>query len=122
MHREQGNWARCVQKGTLMEERRKVPRNRTFLNAQIVFNNKNSTADCFVRNCSGEGAKIAVAETLPLPDEFDFLIPGKRESRRTRLVWRHGAQAGVTFVASPVTQEATSVGATDDRFALTPPP
>ena len=89
-------------KGTVMEERRKVPRNRTFLNAQIAFNNKNSTADCFVRNCSGEGAKIAVAETLPLPREFDFLLPGKRESRHARLVWRRGAQAGVTFVASPV--------------------
>src|SRR5271170_637941 len=87
------------QKGTAMEERRKAPRDRTFLNGLIAFNNKNSTADCFVRNCSGEGAKIAVAETMPLPPEFDFLIPGKRESRHARLVWRHGAQAGVAFVA-----------------------
>jgi len=65
----------------------------------IAFNNKNSTADWFVRDCSAEGAKIAVAETLPLPREFDFLITGKRENRRARLVWRHGAQAGVTFLA-----------------------
>jgi len=65
----------------------------------IAFNNKNSTADCFVRNCSAGGAKITVAETLPLPREFDFVITGKREDRRARLVWRHGAQAGVTFLA-----------------------
>lgn len=82
-----------------MEERRKAPRERTFLNGRIAFNNKNSTADCFVKNCSDDGAKIAVAETLPLPYEFDFLIPGKRESRHARLVWRHGTQAGLTFVA-----------------------
>jgi hypothetical protein len=87
------------QKGTVMQERRKFPRERTFLNGQIAFNNKNSTADCLVRNCSGEGAKIALAETMPLPPEFDFLIPSKRESRHARLVWRHGAQAGVAFVA-----------------------
>jgi hypothetical protein len=65
----------------------------------IVFNNKNSTVDCFVKNSSDEGAKIAVAETLPLPREFDFIIIGKRESRHARLVWRHAAQAGVAFVA-----------------------
>ena len=82
-----------------MEERRKAPRERTFLNGRIAFNNKNSTKDCFVKNCSDEGAKIAVGETLPLPNEFDFLIPGRRESRRARLVWRHGTQAGLTFVA-----------------------
>jgi PilZ domain len=92
----------CTASGELghcVQERRKVPRDRTFLNGQIAFNNKNSIADCFVRNCSSEGAKIAVAETLPLPREFDFLIPGKREIRHARLVWRRGAQAGVTFVA-----------------------
>jgi hypothetical protein len=76
MHRERGIGP-LRQKGTAMQERRKVPRDRTFLSGQIAFNNKNSIADCFVRNCSSEGAKIAVAETLPLPREFDFLIPGK---------------------------------------------
>jgi hypothetical protein len=84
---------------TAMEERRKAPRERTFLNGRIAFNNKNSTNDCFVKNCSDEGAKITVGETLPLPHEFDFLIPGRRESRRARLVWRQGTQAGLTFVA-----------------------
>ncbi len=64
-----------------MEERRKAPRDRTFHHGVIAFNNRNSTADCFVRNCSGDGAKIAVAETLPLPREFDFLIPARRQDR-----------------------------------------
>jgi hypothetical protein len=82
-----------------MEERRKASRERTFLNGRIAFNNNNSTADCFVKNCSDEGAKIAVGETQPLPHKFDFVIPGKRESRPARLVWRHGTQAGLTFVA-----------------------
>ena len=82
-----------------MEERRSGRRDRTFLEGRIAFNNRNSTADCFVRNCSLEGAKIAVAETLPLPREFDFLIPAKRQSRQARLVWRRGGQAGVRFMA-----------------------
>jgi hypothetical protein len=84
-----------------MEERRKVPRNRTFLDGQIAFNNRNSTVDCFVRNCSGEGAKIVLAETLLLPREFDLLIPGKSETRLARLVWARGAQVGVMFAPSP---------------------
>ena len=58
------------QKGTVMEERRRAARDRTFLSGLIVFNNKNSTADCFVKNSSRDGVKIAVAETLPLPREF----------------------------------------------------
>jgi hypothetical protein len=73
----------CTASGELghcVQERRKVPRDRTFLNGQIAFNNKNSIADCFVRNCSSEGAKIAVAETLPLPREFRFSDP--RQTRK----------------------------------------
>jgi hypothetical protein len=80
-----------------MEERRKVPRDRTFQNGLIAFNNKTSTVDCFVRNCSGAGAKIVVDETQPLPNEFDFLIPARRESRHALLVWRQGKQAGLRF-------------------------
>jgi hypothetical protein len=74
--------------GIAREERRKAPRERTFLNGRIAFNNKNSTADGLVKNCSDEGAKIAVPETVLLSHEFDFLILGKRETRPPRLVWR----------------------------------
>ena len=63
---------RVCPKGTVMEERRNVPRNRTFLKGQIAFNSKNSTADCFVRNCSGEGAKIALAELCRFPPNSIF--------------------------------------------------
>src|ERR1700722_11399945 len=79
--RRAGELGQMCQKGTAMEERRKAPRDRTFFNGQIAFNNKNSTADCFVRNCSSEGAKIAVAETMPLlPANSIFSSPASAKS------------------------------------------
>jgi len=80
-----------------MEERRGGRRDRTYLKGVIAFNNRNSTADCLVRDWSIDGARIDVGETLAVPREFDLMVPTRTEDRRSRLVWRRGALLGVKF-------------------------
>jgi len=87
-----------------MEERRKAPRARAYLPARVVFNSKNSTKDCLVRNLTEEGARIVFEDSKAIPEEFEFLIPTKQDHRQARMVWRHGSDAGVLFLekfASP---------------------
>jgi hypothetical protein len=80
-----------------MSERRKAQRSRTYLGGQIVFNRRFSTLDCLVKNLSQHGAKIVFSSASAIPGEFDVLIPWAGESRRARVAWSDGTQAGVVF-------------------------
>jgi hypothetical protein len=83
-----------------MEERRNSQRGRTFLGAQIVFNNRCSSVDCLVRNLSGDGAKLAFADGAAIPAEFEITIQRTAETRRARSVWRNETEAGILFLGS----------------------
>ncbi len=58
-----------------MAEQRKVIRARTVFRASIIFNNRNSSIDCLVRNFSESGAKIIVDELITFPQQFELHIP-----------------------------------------------
>lgn len=81
-----------------MEEQRTAVRGRTYLTGRVVFNDKNSTADCLVRNWTSGGAKLVFADATTMPTDFDILIPARDDSRRARTVWRRGPEAGVIFL------------------------
>ena len=83
-----------------MQERRTVHRDRTYLGAQVAYNNRCSTMDCLVRNVSQNGAKIVFSDMALIPSEFEVLIPRKGESRRARIIWRDEKEVGVTFLHS----------------------
>jgi hypothetical protein len=76
---------------------RTVERIRSFLRAQIVFNNRMSTIDCIIKNISPAGAKIALSNLLAVPTEFEIYVPQKGRSHRARLVWRDHESVGVEF-------------------------
>ena len=81
-----------------MKEARHHERVRTILGAQIIFNNKSSTLECQIRNISPAGAKLALSETVALPDEFDLHIPQRGRTFRARLRWRSADGVGVEFL------------------------
>jgi len=81
-----------------MEEMRQSERVRSFLRAQIVFNNRMSTIDCIIKNISPTGAKVALNDTLAVPTEFEIDIPQKGRTHRARLVWRDKESIGVEFM------------------------
>jgi hypothetical protein len=79
-----------------MTEKRSAQRQRTLKGAVIVFNNKNSTLSCTVRNASDGGAQIRVASTLGVPDQFELrLSDGTRKN--CTVVWRKAEEMGVRF-------------------------
>jgi len=80
-------------------ERRRHPRGKSLYGGVIIFNARQSTVDCVVRNFSAHGAKIEMAGTALLPDEFDLSIARKDTSFRVRLIWRNALDAGVQFTA-----------------------
>jgi PilZ domain len=80
-----------------MPEARRSERVRTHLRAQIIFNNRMSTLDCVIKNISSSGAKLAIADTLRVPNEFELHIPKKGCSYRARLVRRDSEGIGVEF-------------------------
>jgi alpha-mannosidase len=95
-----------------MQEQRATERVRSFLRAQIVFNNRMTTIECIIKNYSASGAKIALNDTLAVPNEFDVYIPAKQRNHHARLVWRDKDSIGVNFVDAGASTEKPSVAAT----------
>jgi hypothetical protein len=81
-----------------MPQSRKIERSRAILGATVVFNNRNSTIDCQIRNISRAGAKLSLSDTVSLPDEFDVEVPQKGKTYRARLCWRDAESAGIEFI------------------------
>jgi len=80
-----------------MLDRRRTERTRTYLGAQIAFNQRSSVMDCLVRNFSGEGAKLVFSNSVTVPQEFDLSIPKQERTYRVRMVWRRAEEAGVAI-------------------------
>jgi len=80
-----------------MEERRKVPRHKSLLRGRIFYNNRNSSADCMVRDISTHGARLIFADEMKIPDVVDLYIPQKEQTLRVQIVWRHANETGIAF-------------------------
>lgn len=81
-----------------MAEPRKRQRVRTMLGAQIIFNNRNSTIDCQVRNMTDDGAKIIVDSQLTFPQRFEFHVPQKGRTFQAKVIWRQENETGLEFI------------------------
>ncbi len=81
-----------------MQVERKSERVKSFLRAQISFNQAMSTFDCIIKNISPHGARIAIDELLAIPGEFDLHIPQKSKTYRAKMVWRQADAMGVAFL------------------------
>lgn len=80
-----------------MMERRKVSRQKSFLRGCIYFNNRRSAVDCLIRDISSHGARLVFSDPAAVPDVVDLYIPQKDQTLRSRVQWRHGREAGVSF-------------------------
>lgn len=94
----------------MLQERRKDGRAPSYLGGQITTDRKLIAIDCVVRNTSGAGAKLVVADATLLPDIFELHIPRKNTAYRVRARWRHDGDVGVEVMslaadASPVPLE-----------------
>lgn len=94
----------------MQREQRATERIRSFLRAQIIYNNRMNTVECIVKNYSARGAKIALSDTLAVPSEFELYIPAKQRSHHARLIWRDKDSVGVNF-SDPVAAVEKTAGA-----------
>lgn len=80
-----------------MEERRRIPRLKSLLRGRVHFNNRNSTIECLVRDITANGARLAFADDVVIPDVIELYVPHKDQIFRAHVVWRHGSEAGIAF-------------------------
>lgn len=88
---------------TALPERRRSIRNRTLIGGKIIFNQRQWTLDCTVRNLSEDGALLIFPDSVTLPEFFELYLPLKRESRMVRGRWRDSEHIGVSF--SPLARQ-----------------
>ena len=69
--------------------RRRVPRRRSFLGAQIIFRNGNCSMTCLIADVSETGALIRPLDMVLCPNKF-VLRPRFDPPRECEVVWRKG--------------------------------
>jgi hypothetical protein len=77
--------------------RREQFRRTAIKGARIIFNDRQSTLDCRVRDLTPDGARLDFATQQLLPHEFDLHVAGN-PVRRCGLRWARGTFAGVHFL------------------------
>lgn len=92
------------------QEQRTAVRSRTVLRGSIIYNNRNSTIECLVRNFGDTGAKIIIDETMSFPQNFELYIAQKGLTYMAKVVWRHGNETGVKFINEVVNNNLVEVG------------
>lgn len=91
---------------TPFSERRRSVRNRTLIGGKVIFNQRQSTLDCTIRNLSEDGALLVFPDSIALPELFELYLPVKRESRMVRSRWRDAERIGVSFAAAAKQDDA----------------
>jgi hypothetical protein len=81
-----------------MDERRKIPRHRTFKSGTIAFN-RAAGFDCRVRNLSPAGACLEVASQVGIPDDFVLVVEVDHLKQPCHVIWRTATRLGVEFLA-----------------------
>lgn len=78
-------------------DRREQLRRTVIKGARIVFNDRQSTFDCRVRDMTAAGARLDLSTQQLLPHEFELRISGN-PARRCGLRWASGTFVGVRFL------------------------
>lgn len=80
-----------------MIERRQSARSRVFYGGVVGYNQRQSTAECVIRNFSQAGANVEFDHPAMLPDVVDLLVAKKDRAFTARVAWRRSNKAGLAF-------------------------
>ena len=83
--------------GGLMQERRKSARARVLKSAKLLLGTS-SVLDCVIRNVTNSGARVQIANTVPLPDTLSLTLDGGYSVRPCRVAWRSVTETGLEFL------------------------
>ena len=82
----------------MSEEHRHTARHRVLKGGRIVFNHGNSTIACTIRDLSATGAKLKVASSIGVPDEFTLVFDDGSTSSNCVVRRRTPDTVGVEFI------------------------
>jgi hypothetical protein len=98
--------------GSRMSEtnNRRAPRQRSFLQGRIYYNNRRSSADCTVRDINETGARLTFPTAVAIPEEIELHIPQRKECYHAKVRWQRGREVGVQIGnADSTTVESPSI-------------
>jgi PilZ domain len=87
-------------------ENRRSPRKRVLKGAIAVFNGRQSTYDCTVRDISESGCRLAVRDAMTIPETFELVIEVDGTNVPCLVVRRKASELGVMFTG-PVVQASS---------------
>jgi hypothetical protein len=93
-------------------ENRKYPRREIVLDVHIETGD-GAKPNCWLADISQSGARLVVAQSRRLPDQFTLVLSGEMK-RRCEVVWRTSQELGVRFLPKP-----PEAGAAPDRVLAT---
>jgi len=80
-----------------MQERRRSPRHSCHLRGRIYFDNGRTSVSCLIQDISYEGARIAIFDSIEIPNKIKLCIPEKNRIVRANVRWRHANKIGLAF-------------------------
>jgi hypothetical protein len=84
---------------SVSDEKRRQPRQRTYLGAR-VFQDDGLSLACVIRNLSATGALVEVPPMTTVPDSWVLIDMKNATAYRVTVSWRQGARLGVQFERS----------------------
>ena len=93
-----------------MVERRRVPRQKSFLRGCVYFDRRRGALECLIRDISDYGARIIFSDNVTVPDAVELHIPQRQKTLRAVVQWRRGDEIGLSFpdaerIGPPGTEE-----------------
>jgi len=92
-----------------IRERRKQARSPSYLGGWITAGHGLIAMNCVVRNASGTGARLIVADRTRLPDVFKLHIPRHDRAYQARARWRRREHVGVEIIPFEATAAPVSL-------------
>lgn len=84
----------------MLVEKRKSPRQRTFLRGLVLMRGSAASVACIVRDFSDAGARLRFKYPPSFDGALELHIPGEKKTVQCRVVWRDNCEIGVAFEQS----------------------
>ena len=100
-------------------EKRKSPRQRTFLRGVLRLGDQNYSMSCIVRDISETGAKLRFKSPKSFSGKVELHIPEKQKTIQATVAWVDNCEVGISFSAPiALADPAPTVAAPTDAVLL----
>lgn len=79
-------------------DKRSQDRTPTFRAGKVIFSGRNEIP-CVIKDCTQEGARVALEGELALPEEVVLVIAQAGVRRAAHVIWQDGREVGLEFQA-----------------------